>query len=121
NCSFKLHVLGTSLLQDLVLASSAKYPELELQSVERPWVSIYKDSPFMVMETNSGGDIPLYCAPKSELKNEKINWKPLAGVKDEIKEFFVNGTDIYLLTSKGNPKYRILKTSLLKPDLSQAE
>jgi len=121
NCPFKLHVLGTQLSEDLVLVSAAKYPDLEFKQVERPWVSVFNNSSYIILETNSGGDIPLYYALKSELKKEKINWKPLAGIDQEIKEFFVNGTDIYLLTSKGNPKFRLIKTSLEKPDLTNAE
>ena len=121
NCPFKLHVMGTPVSNDIVLASAAKYPELNFKPVERPWVSVFKNSPYLILETNSGGDIPIYYAPKSELKKEKINWKPLAGFDDEIKEFFVNGSDIYLLTSKGNPRFRIIKTSLVNPDLSNAE
>ena len=121
NCPFKLHELGTPVSDDIVLASGDKYPELNFKPVERPWVSIYRNSPYIILETNSGGDIPLYYAPKSELKNEKINWKPLAGFDDEIREFFVHGNDIYLLTAKGNPKFRILKTSLANPGLPNAE
>ena len=121
NCPFKLHVMGKPGSHDIVLASGAKYPELNFKSVERPWVSVYKNSPFIILEKNSGGDVPLFYALKTELKNEKINWKPLAGMEDEIKEFYVSGSDIYLLTSKGNPKFRIIKTSLAHPDLSNAE
>lgn len=121
NCPFKLHVMGTPVSEDLVLAGKAKYPELNFKPVERPWVSIFKNSPYMILETNSGGDIPVYYALKSELKKEKINWKQIAGFDDEIKEFFVNGSNIYMLTSKGNPKFKIIKTSLLNPDLSKAQ
>lgn len=120
NCPFKLHVLGTPLSNDFILANAAKYQELNFKPVERPWVSVYKDSPYMILEKNSGGDVPLFYALKSELKESKINWKPLAGIEEEIKEFFVNGTDIYLLTSKGNPRSKIIKTSLTNPDLSDA-
>lgn len=121
NCPFKLHVIGTPISDDIVLASGEKYPELNFKPVERPWVSVFRNSPYIILETNSGGDIPIYYALKSELKNDKINWKPLAGFEDEISEYFVHGNDIYLLTSKGNPKFRILKTSLTNPDLSNAE
>ncbi|MEJ8819280.1 hypothetical protein [Lacibacter sp. H407] len=121
NCLFKLHVMGTSVADDLVLAGADMYPQLNLKPVERPWVTVYKNSPYMILEKNSGGDIPLFFALKSELKKKTINWKPLAGMDDEIKEFFVNGNDLYLLTSKGNPQFKIIKTSLARPDLSNAE
>ncbi|MGZ8551129.1 MAG: prolyl oligopeptidase family serine peptidase, partial [Chitinophagaceae bacterium] len=121
NCPFKLHVMGTPVTNDIVLASGAKYPELNFKPVERPWVSFFKNSPYMILETNSGGDIPVFYALKSELKKEKINWKQIAGFDDEIKEFFVHESEIYLLTSKGNPKFKIIKTSLVNPNLSNAE
>lgn len=121
NCPFKLHVMGMPVSKDIVLASSAKYPELNFNPQERPWVNIYRDSPYIILETNSGGDVPLFYALKSELKKEKINWRRLASFDDEIKEFFVQGTDIYLLTSKGNPRFKIVKTSLTNPYVSNAE
>lgn len=121
NCPFKLHVMGTPVSNDVVVASSTKNPEANFKPVERPWVTIYKNSPYIILEKNSGGDVPLFYAHKSELKKEKINWTQLAGMEDEIKEFFVNGSDIYLLTSKDNPKFRIIKTSLAHPDLLNAK
>src|SRR5690606_38661092 len=63
---------------------------------------------------------PLYYAKRSELKSENIDWKPLATKEDEIQGGFMKGTDIFLLTTKGNPKFKIIKTSLDNPDLKNA-
>lgn len=120
NCLFKLHVLGTPVTDDIVLAGGDSSPDLEFKPVERPWVSVVKNSPYMILEKNSGGDIPLFYAPKSAMKSQNIPWKPLATLEDEIKDFFVHGSDIYVLTSKGNPQFKIIKTSLNQPDLSNA-
>lgn len=121
NTPFKLHVIGTSVDSDLVIASSKKNPELNIQPKDYPDVDVFKNSPYMILgKYTVENNLTLYYAPKTELKLEKINWKPLTTENDEIRQFFVQGKDIYFLTTKGNDKFKIIKTSFDKPDLQNA-
>lgn len=122
NLPSMLHVLRTDQSADILLASSKKNPELNIPEDSRPFISFFKKSDFMMMSIYSAdNNLTLYYASKSEIKNKKINWKPLTKATDEVKNIFVDGNDMYLQTSKENPKFKIIKTSFLNPDLSKAK
>lgn len=118
----KLHVLGTPVPSDIVVASATKNPELGIQPAELPMVSVFKDSPYMVLGRYTvENNLTLYYAPKAELKNDAIHWKPLTVPEDEARKFYVHGNDIYFLTSRGNPRLKMVKTSFENPDLKTSE
>ncbi|MBS1571187.1 MAG: S9 family peptidase [Bacteroidetes bacterium] len=122
NMPFKLHILGTNVEKDKVIVSSKNNPELNILPQDIPQASVIKNSPYMVLgKYTVENNQTLYYAPKSELKSGKIHWKPLTTKTDEIRQFFVHGSDIYFLTSKGNPKFKIIKTSFENPDLKSAK
>ena len=121
NTPFKLHVIGTSIERDNVIVSSKNNPELNILPEDYPSISVFKNSPYMILgKYTVENNQTLYYAPKSELKSGKINWKPLTTINDEIRQFYVHEKDIYFLTSKGNPKFKIIKTSFEKLDLKNA-
>ena len=122
NMPFKLHILGTPVEKDIVLVSSKNNPGLNILPQDIPAITVFKNSPYMIfgkytVENNQ----TLYYAKKPELKSGKINWKPLTTKQDEVRQYFVKGTDIYFLTTKGNPKFKIIKTSFDNPDLKNAK
>ena len=122
NTSFKLHTLGTPIEKDILIVSSKNNPELNILPQDIPVVSVFRDSPYMILgKYTVEKNRTLYYAPKSELKKGKLNWKPLTTKDDEVRQFFVKGNDIYFLTTKGNPKFKIIKTSFEKPDLINAK
>ncbi len=119
---YKLHVLGKPINSDITLVSSAKNTELKIPENVRPWIGTFKNSDFMILSLLSvENDQQTYYAKVSELKNNKINWKTLSVKEDEIKRFYVNGNDLYFVTSKGNSKHKFLKTSFLNPEFSKAQ
>ncbi|HRP43627.1 MAG TPA: prolyl oligopeptidase family serine peptidase [Ginsengibacter sp.] len=116
----KLHVLGTPASLDLLIASSQITPGI-LPRSEYPYVSLFKDCPYMFLRPSSvEKNITLYYAPISELKSGHIHWKPLTTKADEVKYFSPRGNDFYFLTSKGNPQFKIAKTNLENPDIARA-
>lgn len=121
NTPFKLHIVGTVVESDIVIVSSKNNPELNILPEDYPSVSVFKNSPYMILgKYTVENNQTLYYAPKSELKSGKINWKPLTTKNDEIRQFYVHEKDIYFLTTKGNPKFKIIKTSFEKLDLKNA-
>ena len=122
NSKTKLHVLGTDNSKDLLLASAEKYPGLKMLPSEYPEMYFFKNSPYIFLNKATVENYKeMYYAPVSELKKERINWKPFCTKKDEIWNLYVKGDDVYLLTTKGNSKFRLVKTSLTKPDFANAE
>jgi prolyl oligopeptidase len=63
----------------------------------------------------------VYYAPYSELTKEKIAWKHLFKLEDEVYDFQTTDKEMYICTPKDAPNFKILKTSVMNPDLGTAE
>lgn len=116
----KLHVLGTPVASDMLIASSQKNPDL-LSRSEFPYVSLFGNCPYMFLRPSSvERNLTIYYAPASELKSGNIHWKPLTTKADEVRQFFPRGIDFYFLTTKGNSNFKIATTNLENPDMANA-
>ncbi len=122
NMPCKIHVIGTPVASDKIIASASTHPELNAQPQELLTLLTFPNSPYLFMgRFTVEKNLTIYFAPKSDLNQKKINWKPLTSVSDEIQNIVAYGDDLYLLSSKGNPHFDILKTNLKNPDLKKAE
>lgn len=121
NMPCKLHTVNTPVENDLVIVSSENNPELNIKPEVIPVVYFFRNSPYMVLVLYTV-DIQLtsYYAQVSELKSGNVNWKPLTTRENEVRNLFVKENDVYLITSKGNPRFKIIKTSFTDPDLNKA-
>ncbi|MDP9172601.1 MAG: prolyl oligopeptidase family serine peptidase [Planctomycetota bacterium] len=63
----------------------------------------------------------LYAAPISSLGQPNTPWTKVCDIDDQITDFSLHGDDIYLLSHKDADRYKILRTSLKKPDAANAE
>jgi prolyl oligopeptidase len=50
----------------------------------------------------------------------KAAWKPIVGFDDDVIGAALHGDDVYLLTHKDAPRFKIVKTSLSSPDFAHA-
>ena len=121
NLPFKLHVIDSPVKNDIVIVSSKNDPELNIQPQDIPVVFIFKNSPNIILALFTVDlQLTTFFAPKSELRSGKINWKPLTTKENEVLNLFVHGEDVYFLTTKDNPRFKIIKTSFINPDLETA-
>ena len=67
-----------------------------------------------------GNLISLYSVHRSELQKEQIPWQRIVGFEDKITEFALHGDDLYMISGKDAPRFKVLKTSLAKPDMQHA-
>jgi prolyl oligopeptidase len=117
-----LHMIGTDPATDREIFSKAKYPELVNNREDIPNVVYNKDCQFMFgFISTVDNRLNVYYAPTSELTKEKIAWKHLFKPEDEVYDFYPTDKELYIYTPKGAPNFKIVKTSLINPDLSKAE
>ena len=62
----------------------------------------------------------LYTVPVTELQGEQTPWRKIADREDKISSFDVHGDDLYLLTFKDAPRFKVGKTSLSNPECAKA-
>ncbi len=54
------------------------------------------------------------------LSQNTSKWIEVCDAADEVRSFTAHGAELYLLTSKNAPRFKIIKTSLSNPDLANA-
>ena len=65
-------------------------------------------------------EITLYAAPRKALKGAATPWRKVADIEDAVTSFAARGEDVYLLTHRGAPRFKILRTRAGAPDLARA-
>jgi len=122
NSKTYLHMIGNDPSNDKEIFSRVKYPELGINPADMPIVVYDKDCNYIFGYLSTVDNrLNVYYAPYSELKKEKITWKHLFKPEDEVYTAFKTEKEIYVYTPKGAPNFKILRTSLVNPDLSTAE
>lgn len=117
-----LHVLGTPPDDDPAVFGFGVAPGIEVPTEAFP--SVY--SPplgkhvFAIVEHGVQNELTVYMAPRSAVAGAKTPWKKIVDPGDEVVDLDVHGDDLFLLTHRGAPRFKVLKTSLAKPDLAGA-
>jgi len=65
----------------------------------------------------------VYVAPIAELTSGRVHWIRVAGIDDQIQadaNLEVHGRDLYMVSRKGAPRFRVLRVDLAHPDLGNA-
>jgi prolyl oligopeptidase len=65
-------------------------------------------------------ELSLYVAPLAEVTAARATWRKVIDRADDVTGFEVVGDRLFVLTHKGASRFRILETSLAKPDLAGA-
>ncbi len=116
-----LHIIGTDVAYDKVIFSRTKYSQLNVLPEQIPIIFVSNDKKYLFLRISSvKNDRVIYYADYNELHNKKINWKTLISPNDEITQWFVKGNQLYFLTSKNAPNFKIGVTSMIKPDFENA-
>jgi prolyl oligopeptidase len=117
-----LHSIDTDPATDKEIFSRAKYPKFGIKPEDIPYVIFDNDSKFLFCYISTVDNrMNVYYVPSSDLAKEKIVWKHLFKPEDEVYSFATSNKELYIFTPKGAPNYKILKTSLINPDLNKAE
>ena len=117
-----IHTLGKSVSADKEILSRVHDPSLDIKPEEYPYILISPDNKYLFAYKSSvDNNQEIYFANRDELFNEKINWKKLCSKEDKITSAINFEDDIYFLTSKNSSNFKIIKTSLINPDVNNAE
>ncbi|ROI01850.1 S9 family peptidase [Chryseobacterium sp. G0240] len=117
-----LHQIGTSSDKDIVLASREANPELNMLTEQFPMIEFSDDYQYILLNIGSTkSESPQFYAPYSALKDKKITWKPIVKASDDITQTFIKGDQLFFLSHKNAPNYKIGVTSLSNPDFDHAK
>lgn len=122
NSRIFLHRTGTAPETDREIFSTSVNPELGIRPEDIPVVHYdNKSGRLFAFTENVDPRLNGWYAPLDQLSMPRIEWKRLFRPEDEVYDFATTKTEIYLYTPKHAPRYRLLKTSIDRPDIGGAE
>lgn len=122
NSRVYLHRLGDKPEEDRLMLGVGTNPRVEIASTDFPGIATVPGSEYMIAQIKHGdaNEISLYAAPLSALEGGMIPWQKIGDQQDGIVDYAVLGSDIYLVTSSNAPRFKVVRTSLEKPDFPSA-
>jgi prolyl oligopeptidase len=117
------HVLGTDPEKDQPVFGAGVVPSIEVDKSLIASVVIPRGSQYAIGVLN-GSVTPnsaYYIAPVETLGKPGTPWRKINDFDDGVTDIAVQGDDLYLLTYKDTPRYKVIRTDAQKPDLASAQ
>ena len=113
------HKLNTPAEKDQLVAGINVSDRMPLTEVDFPSLYIPAGSEHAVVKIKHGdsNELTLYTAPINTLLQKDVPWTKVCDVQDEVTDYAVHADDIFLQTSKDAPRFKIVHTSLLNPNM----
>jgi prolyl oligopeptidase len=116
------HKVGTDPATDVKVMGKGLDPDVTLQDSGFPIVQTFAHGDAVLGTVVNGvqNEIELYLSSTPAILASKPQWRRVCGLADAVTAGCIVGTDIYLLTHKGAPRYRVVKTTLASPNFADA-
>jgi prolyl oligopeptidase len=126
NARTHLHVLGKDVdgENDVAVFGRGVKTGLDVPEGQSTWIVTSADSRWAVAVANHNQDdnpSTYFVAPVAQAIGTATPWKKVADVKDGVGAIAIHGDTLYMLSRKSASHFRILSTSLAKPDVAHAK
>ncbi len=108
------HRPGENADADAAVLGPGFSPRIKVDPVEQPYVFSVPGSRYAVAMIVNGTqrELRFYAAPLAALAGKDTPWIPIADTADAVTDFTIVGDDIYLMSHKDAPRFKVLRTSL---------
>ncbi len=115
------HVLGRNASADeLVFANGM--PNVSLMNIDIPSVAPTADGKYLIgkIEHGDAREISLYVVETNPQGLPNGAWRRAIEPKDQVTNYAINGNSFYLLTHQNAPRYKVVRTSVSRPEFAMA-
>jgi prolyl oligopeptidase len=118
-----LHVMGQPLGKDVPVFGYGLSKDVPVRLIDMPFVTVQPGTDYAVGVLYHGvqNEVTMYEAPLSAFHSRDVPWKKICGTADDVTNFAIHGNEIYLLTHKDAPRFKMIEISLAHPDLADAK
>src|SRR4030095_602712 len=123
NSRVYIHKLGDDPEKDSVLIGVGVSSAVKLEPADITIAYKPIGSDYVIVQAFNGTqrELRLWAAPVASMNGDKTPWVKVAGFEDEITDLAISGDTVYMMTHKGTPRFKVLRTWLAKPNIAQAE
>ena len=117
------HAVGQPTSRDEPILGPGSTPAVPVAPDDFPLVIPVEGSPYVFTLIYHGvqREITVYAVRASELRGGATRWRKLVDVEDAVVAAEFRGSDVYLLTHKDAPRFKVLRMRVDAPDLAKAE
>ncbi len=117
-----LHVVGTDVDKDVPVFGFGLSSRAELVATDLPFVFTTVNSRWAIGVVAHGTlrEATMYKAPVDEVGKPDAPWEKICDVGDDVTSLAVHGDELYLLSHKGAPHFKVLRTSISHSDVEHA-
>jgi prolyl oligopeptidase len=121
-----LHRVGNSSDEDVAVMKRGLSPSVPMEAVDEPYLVIQPvgDRVLGVVEHGVRAEHTLYTAPLDSIEDsigkDSIPWKKVCDVDDEVTAFNFRGDNLYLMSHKDAPHFKLLRVSMENPEIGSA-
>ena len=118
-----LHTVGSGTENDPVVFGFEASPKVKVAPIDIPIVVTAPGSPYVIGLLAHGVQVEttIYAVPSDSFHGADSPWQKVCDVEDAVTSFDFRGDDLWLLTHKEAPRFKILHTSLSHPDVAHAQ
>jgi prolyl oligopeptidase len=117
----RFHRVGSDPATDPIIVARGHDAALVFDRIQAPYIVTTPCSDFAALVlSDTRREFRLFVAPVSAVLTGRAKWTPVADFADEVTGFDLDADALYLLTTQGHPRGRLLKTSAKSPNLAAA-
>jgi prolyl oligopeptidase len=117
-----LHRVGTDPESDSAIFGYGVNPEIDLDPADASFVVTDPRTTFVLAGVNRGfrNELTIYTAPVASMGKPAPPWRKLCGPEEAVTGFDWRGDELYLITHKNAPRFKVIRTSFSHPNLASA-
>jgi prolyl oligopeptidase len=118
-----LHHLGADPDKDVAVMGRKADPALGMVPTDSAYVSITSGSPYVLGIVSHGvkNELTVAVSPADAAAKGAPVWTKFADIDDDVTSAAIMGHDIWLLTHKDAPRFKVIHLDLDHPDISKAD
>jgi prolyl oligopeptidase len=119
----RYHALGADPAKDPFVFGTQTPGGVAIGPEKIPGVGIQYGDPRAVAIVGDGveREFPVYISTQAALDAGKPEWKQIISLDDDVVDLVIHGDDLYVLTHKDAPRFKMLHTKVSAPDLANAD
>ncbi len=117
-----VHRLGADPASDVEVLARGLNPSVSMQPIDTPFVAAQAGSTIALGVVASGvqNEVTAYATTVLAAATGKPMWRKVCDPDDAVTGLALRGDDLYMLTHRGAPRFRVLKTSAAAPNFAAA-